>query len=194
MAVRPSFRHPGVAVGWSHSALRDKVSAAKLWNHIPRHSPGFLETIGSMRRDLVHAARSLVKDRGFAVVCVISLGIGMGGFIALTTIGRAIMAPARGIDTTGLTDLLVLPVGPLRAKDGEWALEQGSYPDYQALRDSDTGMAITGWSSGFMSLGRDLQRATRDRHEWSRFTFRPMTDHIWVDLARSLKSIRTLET
>ena len=45
----------------------------------------------------------------------------------------------------GLTELLVLPLGPLRAKAGVWALEQWSYPDYQALRDTDTGMAITGW-------------------------------------------------
>ena len=106
-----------------------------------------------MRRDLTHAARSLAKDRGFALVCVISLGIGMGGFVALATFGRAIMAPARGIDPTGLTELLVLPLGPLRAKAGEWALEQWSYPDYQTLRDADVGMAITGWSSGFSEIG-----------------------------------------
>jgi predicted permease len=111
------------------------------------------EALGAMRRDLAHALRSLAKDRGFALVCVISLGIGMGGFVALATFGRAIMAPARGIDTAGLTELLVLPVGPLRAKAGEWALEQWSYPDYQTLRDADIGLAITGWSSGFGEIG-----------------------------------------
>jgi hypothetical protein len=36
---------------------------------------------------------------------------------------------ARGIDTNGLTEVLVLPLGPLRAKAGEWALE----PDDAAL-------------------------------------------------------------
>jgi predicted permease len=112
-----------------------------------------LTALNSIRRDLAHAARSLAKDRGFALVCVVSLGIGMGGFVALTTFGRAIMAPARGIDTTGLAELLVLPVGPLRAKAGDWALEQWSYPDYQALRDADVGMAITGWSSSFAEIG-----------------------------------------
>ena len=70
-----------------------------------------------------------------------SLGIGMGAFVALATFGRAITAPARGINTDGLTELLVLPLGPLRAKAGVWALERWSYPDYQALRDADTGMA-----------------------------------------------------
>lgn len=99
-------------------------------------------------RDLVHAARSLAKDRGFTLVCVISLGIGMAALVALATFTRAITAPARAINTDGLTELLVLPLGPLREKAGEWALEQWSYPDYQALRETDTGMAITAWALG----------------------------------------------
>ena len=105
-----------------------------------------LDALHSISRDLAHAARSLAKDRGFTLVCVISLGIGMGALVALATFTRAITAPARGINTSGLTELLVLPLGPLRAKAGTWALEQWSYPDYQALRDAETGMAITGWT------------------------------------------------
>ena len=96
-------------------------------------------------RDFIHAARTLAKARTFTLVCVISLGIGMGAIVALATFGRAITAPARGINTDGLTELLVLPQGPLRVKAGVWATEQWSYPDYQALRDADTGMALTGW-------------------------------------------------
>src|SRR5688500_7884536 len=111
-----------------------------------RHFQETLDALHSIRRDLGHAARSLVKVGGVTAVCVISLGIGMGGLVALATFTRMITAPARVIDTTGLTELLVLPLGPLRAKAGEWALEQWSYPDYQALRDADTGMAITGWT------------------------------------------------
>ena len=99
-----------------------------------RFSP--LDALHSIRRDLAHAARSLAKDRAFTLVCVISLGIGMGAFVALVIFTRAITAPARGINTNGLTELLVLPLGPLRAKAGEWALERWSYPDYQALRDA----------------------------------------------------------
>jgi predicted permease len=64
-----------------------------------------------------------------------------------------ITAPAHVIDTRGLTELLVLPNGPLRAKAGVWALEQWSYPDYRALRDADTGMEITGWTSGSSEFG-----------------------------------------
>jgi hypothetical protein len=105
---------------------------------------GFLHSLDSIRRDLTHAARSLAKARAFTLVCVISLGIGMGAVIGLLTLARAITAPARGINPDGLTELLVLPHGPLRAKAGVWALEGWSYPDYQALRDADTGMAITG--------------------------------------------------
>ena len=112
-----------------------------------------LDALHSISRDLAHAARSLAKDRAFTLVCVISLGIGMGALVALATFTRAITAPARGINTNGLTELLVLPLGPLRAKAGEWALEQWSYPDYQALRDTDTGMAITGWTRESSQFG-----------------------------------------
>ena len=112
-----------------------------------------LDALSSIKRDLVHAARSLVKERAFTLVCVISLGIGMGAFVALITFSRALGAPARGIDTDGVTELLVLPQGPLRAKAGEWAVEQWSYPDYQALRDGDTGMALTGWTQEFSEFG-----------------------------------------
>jgi len=113
-----------------------------------------LDALHSVSRDLKHAARSLAKDRGFTMVCVISLGIGMGALVALATFTRAITSPGRGINTTGLTELLVLPQGPLRAKAGEWALEQWSYPDYQALRDTDTGMAISGWVQEASEFGQ----------------------------------------
>ena len=108
-----------------------------------------LETLHAISRDLIHAARSLKKDRGFTLVCVISLGIGMGALVALATFTRAVWAPARVINTTGLTELLVLPLGPLRAKAGVWAMPEWSYPDYQALRDSNSGMALTAWVREF---------------------------------------------
>ncbi|MEX2272681.1 MAG: ABC transporter permease, partial [Vicinamibacterales bacterium] len=110
--------------------------------------------MNSYIRDLAHAARSLVKDRGFTLVCVISLGIGMGGLVALATFTRMITAPARVIDTKGLVELLVLPVGPLRAKAGQWALERWSYPDYQTLRDAEIGMSVTGWTLESSQFGK----------------------------------------
>ena len=113
----------------------------------------FMDALHSIGRDLAHAVRSLFKERAFTLVCVVSLGIGMGAVVALATFHRALMAPARGIDTAGLTELLVLPTGPLRAKAGLWALERWSYPDYQALRDADTGMVLTGWALEFSEFG-----------------------------------------
>ncbi len=115
-----------------------------------------IESLSSIKRDLAHALRSLAKERGFALVCVISLGIGMGAFVALVTFGRAITAPARVINTEGLTELLVLPQGPLREKAGEWAIEQWSYADFQALREANTGMALTGWAMEQVDFGTPI--------------------------------------
>jgi putative ABC transport system permease protein len=112
-----------------------------------------LDTLSSIRRDLTHALRSLSKERGFSLVCIVSLGIGIGAFVALLTFGRAITSPARLINTAGLTELLVLPQGPLRAKAGEWAIEQWSYPDFQALREANTGMDLTGWTRDEVEFG-----------------------------------------
>jgi hypothetical protein len=117
-----------------------------------------LDALDSIRRDLAHAARSLAKDRGFTLVCIISLGIGMGGLVGLATFTRMIMAPARVINTNGLTELLVLPLGPLRAKAGVWALSEWSYPDYQALRDANTGMSLTAWVREFTPGPRTIRR------------------------------------
>ena len=100
----------------------------------------------SFRRDLVHAVRTLARERAFTLVCVVSLGIGMGAVVALATLGRTITAPARGVTSEGLVEVLVVPQGPLREKAGVWALERWSYPDYRAMRDGDVGMDVTGWS------------------------------------------------
>ncbi len=116
-----------------------------------------MDTLRKISRDLVHAARSLAKARGFTLVCVISLGIGMGALVALATFTRMLAAPARGINTNGLVELLVLPLGPLRAKAGVWALEPWSYPDYQALRDSETGMTLTAWTMESGQFGLPTQ-------------------------------------
>ena len=118
----------------------------------------------SITRDLTHALRSLFKDRGFALICVTSLGIGIGAMIALITFTRLIRAPAPGINPSGLAEVLVLPQGPLRLKAGTWALEQWSYADFQALRDADTGMDITGWTLESNVFGEpDPERAGSPR-------------------------------
>lgn len=110
----------------------------------------FFEAIQALGKDFRHAGRSLARARAFTLVCVLSLGVGMGSFVALVTFFRGGTAPARGITTDGLVELLVTPMGPLRAKTGVAAIEQWSYPDFQALRQADTGMALTGWATGDM--------------------------------------------
>src|SRR5262245_7435446 len=126
-----------------------------------------LETIQAVGKDLRHAARSLARARAFTLVCVLTLGLGMGAFVAIVTFMRAASEPARGINTDGLVELLVTPVGPLRAKAGVAALPEWSYPDFQALRQSEAGMEITGWSSGSTELGlpipEGLDREVNDR-------------------------------
>lgn len=105
-----------------------------------------MPTFQSVRSDVLHALRTLARERAFTVVCVVSLGIGMGAVVALATMGRALTAPAHGVNADGVVEILVLPQGPLRAKAGAWALERWSYPDYRALRDADAGLDIAGWS------------------------------------------------
>jgi putative ABC transport system permease protein len=119
-------------------------------NSMIRHT---LDAVRSIRRDLAHAARSLRKDKGFTLICVVSLGIGMGAMVALLTFTRALTAPAYGVNPNGVVELLIVPLGPLRAKAGEWALQQWSYPDFQALRETDIGMDITGWTEEPSQVG-----------------------------------------
>ena len=112
-----------------------------------------LEALHAVGKDCRHAARSLARARAFTLVCVLSLGVGMGSFVAVVIWVRALTSPADAIDTNGLVELLVRPLGPLRAKAGVAALEDWSYPDFQELRQADTGMAVTGWTMGFAEFG-----------------------------------------
>jgi predicted permease len=112
-----------------------------------------LDALQSIVRDLFHSARSLARARAFTLVCVVSLGVGMGTFVALVTLIRALATPPAGIKTDGLVELLVTPLGPLRAKLGRAALEEWSYPDLDELRNAHTGMAITGWAFGSSESG-----------------------------------------
>lgn len=112
-----------------------------------------MSTLQSIRRDLIHALRSLAKEKTFTLVCIISLGIGMGAVVGFSTFTRAMASPAPGINPAGLTEVLLLPEGPLREKAGVWALDEWSYPDYQAIREANTGLDIIGWAQGDSDYG-----------------------------------------
>ena len=100
----------------------------------------------SLWRDLVHAGRSLAQARGFTFVCVVTLGIGMALVIAIPYATRALRMPPVGVNTDGLVDVATTIRG-MREEDSAW-----SYPDFQALRDSDTGIVMTGWKSGASTI------------------------------------------
>jgi len=100
-------------------------------------------------RDLLHAGRSLAKARAFTLVCVVSLGIGMVPVIAIPYWARTLRMPPPGVDTEGLVELVTTPDGS-RGPGETW-----SYPDFEALRVSDTGIALIGWKSGESKIAVD---------------------------------------
>jgi len=98
-------------------------------------------------RDLVHAARSLTKARAFTIVCVVSLGIGMVPVIAIPYWARILKMPPHGVNTDGFVELVTTQ----RREDGEpW-----SYPDFETLRESNTGVAMFGWTGGASTIAID---------------------------------------
>ena len=109
----------------------------------PHHRPFVLGAIG---RDVVHAVRSLVKARAFTIVCVLSLGVGMGTVMGIVTLMRQLTAAPPDVKDEGLVEIVIRPQGPLRARVGDAIAERWSYPDFVEVRDAHTGMAITGWT------------------------------------------------
>ena len=101
---------------------------------------------GAIRRDLVHAVRSLSKARAFTIVCVLSLGVGMGTVMGIVTLMRQLTAVPPDVKDEGLVEIVIRPQGPLRARVGEAMAERWSYPDFVEVSDANTGVAITGWT------------------------------------------------
>lgn len=108
--------------------------------------------LNGLWRDLVHAGRALAKARGFTLVCVVSLGIGMAPVIAIPYLSRALAIRPPGLNTEGLVEILTTRVGPRAATD-TW-----SYPDYSDLRDANSGMALVGSTYGQSELKKDSLR------------------------------------
>jgi len=94
----------------------------------------------SLWRDLIHAGRALAKARAFTLVCLISLGIGMVPVIAIPYWARVLKMPPAGVKTEGLVQLVTTGRGE--------AGEAWSYPDFETLRESNTGIALVGWTNG----------------------------------------------
>jgi len=105
------------------------------------------EQLGILRKDLSLSLRGLRKARGFAVLAVLSLGLGIGVNAALFTVAHAtFMQPVPGISGADrIVELLLRSRGDERQ---EWP-----YPDFQDVRDAATPMeALAGWKTGNGSL------------------------------------------
>src|SRR6478672_1844468 len=98
-------------------------------------------------RDLAYAGRSLAKARAFTIVCVVSLGIGMGPVIAIPYASRILWIMPPGVKTERLVEVLTTRDGP-RPATNQW-----SYPDYLDLRAADTGAALFGWAVVWNEVG-----------------------------------------
>jgi putative ABC transport system permease protein len=105
--------------------------------------------VNGLWRDLLHAGRSLAKARAFTLVCVVSLGIGMVPVIAIPYWARTLRMPPAGVTTEGLVELVTTPSG------SRGAGETWSYPDFETLRESHTGIALIGWKSGESRIAVD---------------------------------------
>lgn len=111
--------------------------------------------LNGLWRDLALAARSLTKARAFALVCVVSLGIGMTPVIAIPYVSQLTTLTPPGVETEELVQLVTTTVGPHRQS------EQWSYPDYVDLRDASTGLTLIGWTGGQSEVTFQAADATK---------------------------------
>ena len=102
----------------------------------------------SLIRDLVHAARTLLRAKAFTAVCVTSLGVGMSVVIGILLMTRFILSKPSGVNDEGLVEIVIRPSGPLKAEAGSAIIDTWSYPDYLDVRDAASGMVMIGWSRG----------------------------------------------
>lgn len=138
-------------------------------------------------RDLAFAARSLAKARAFTIVCVVSLGIGVALVIAIPFWARILRMPPAGVKTDGLVQIVT---APREAHEGS---EAWSYPDYVALRDADTGIAIIGWTNGTSLISIETPAATRTESVATMFVSANYFKTIGVPLARGAQFDQTAD-
>jgi len=132
-------------------------------------------------RDLVYAGRSLAKARAFTFVCVVSLGIGMVPIIAIPYWARVLRMPPVGVKTAGFVQLVTTPHG------ADEAGERWSYPDFETLRESNTGMALIGWTSGESQIASETPAGGRTESVATMFVSTNYFKTLGVPLARGVR-------
>jgi putative ABC transport system permease protein len=131
-------------------------------------------------RDLVYAGRSLAKARAFTFVCVVSLGIGMVPVIAIPYGARTLRMPPSGVNTDSLVELVTTPRG------SRGAGETWSYPDFETLRESNTGMALIGWTGGENKIAIETPAGVRTESLATMFVSANYFKTVGVALARGV--------
>lgn len=129
-------------------------------------------------RDLVHAARALAQARAFTIVCVVSLGIGMALVIAIPYWARILRMPPFGVRTEGLVEIVPTRRG-IHEEGRAW-----SYPDFETLRESKTGIAIVGWRSATSTLASESPAGPRTESVATMFVSANYFRTLGVPLAR----------
>jgi predicted permease len=98
--------------------------------------------------EVLIAARTLLKARAFAAVCIISLGLGMSVVIGIFLLMRMVLGIPPGVQPDGLVELVIRPAGALRAEAGGDIIDTWAYADYLDVRDAAGSVAVSGWSRG----------------------------------------------
>src|SRR5689334_1165335 len=129
-------------------------------------------------RDVFHAMRSLAHARAFTVVCVVSLGIGMTPVIAIPYWARVLRMPPAGVSTAGLVQLVTTPHG------SDEAGERWSYPDFETLLESNTGIALIGWTNGESQISIETPAGVRTESVATMFVSTNYFETIGLALAR----------
>jgi predicted permease len=160
LAARRRERGVGPALGFGVAACLNAAGEGLGERRGAARPPSGRLVFGAFGRDLAHAVRSLAKARGFTLVSVLSLGVGMGAVMAIMLFLRAVTGTPPGVNANGLVELLVIPSGPLRAQAGDWAIDRWSYPDFETVRDADTGLSLTGWAPAEVVLRLPDGRST----------------------------------
>jgi putative ABC transport system permease protein len=136
--------------------------------------------LNSLWRDLRYAARSLANARAFTFVCVVSLGMGMAPVIAVPYWARVLRMPPAGVNTEGLVQLVTTARGS-REPDERW-----SYPDFESLREANTGIALVGWKSGESKIATETPAGPRTESLEAMFVSANYFKTIGVALARGV--------
>jgi hypothetical protein len=99
-AARRRAHGPWAALRFTAAACLDLVRAGldeRRRQRRPRDARRFGSVLAFLGRDLMHAARSLARARTFSIVCILSIGIGIGAVVASLLVLRGLTGAPPGV-------------------------------------------------------------------------------------------------